>query len=397
MDDEQIKRLPKATPDIANDLSINAKNILSWLKIALFLFAASYFIDIPAKTSRNLFYVFYALPVIFFTIRERKHIRFPFDAHSVPVFVFFALAILGELLSIEGNLRDVIKHTIYLTILFSGVSYLAKHGGNLRWGFIILGFLSLAYLSFPLYKWVEALATEGISKRIHAYDLNVSRSSLLITFGLFSLWLFFLEPWLEKKSTRVMKSLVFFGVVLLTGMVAIIFQSRSTVIALGLFLIFYGIMQSYLWQVALMVVCIAGIVIATGFHDVLLERGMSYRGAIWEDALLRINRDCSWLTGCGSGGNYRFAGQFQNPHSAYIATLYYYGLPALIALLFLMYKTLSKGLREKNPYLALSAVGWGGAIASSTGFIDAPEPQWVYLWIPVFLTLASTPTNNHGS
>lgn len=371
--------------------------ITGWLGFAILVFGCSYFLDIPSKTSNTIFYTLFGLPVIFhvFTSAIRGRRMLPLSG-MLPLMTFLGLSILAETLSVEGTPFQTMKQSTYLVVLYVGIFLVSRQPTRLRLGLVIFGLASLAYFSFPIYEWTMAYTTTGISKRIHTYDLNVSRSSLLIAFGILSLWLFLLEPWATKMRRPLLGLAAFSGVVVAVGFVAVVFQSRSTLISLFLFLFCYGVMHAHRRQILLIILGLVTVAFLTGVHEVFLERGISYRGAIWQDALGRIGRDCNWLTGCGSGGSHLFAGQFLNPHSGYVATVYHHGVASLIALFVLMYQVFSKGIKEKSPYLLLSTVGWGGAIASSAGFIDSPQPQWIYLWIPVFLTLSSKPDDSHS-
>jgi len=370
------------------------KVLSAWLFIALCAFISSYYLDLPAKASNTIYYALFGLPVLFTIVRRRK--LFLLNKTALPFFIFLGLATIAEFLSIEGNPILLIKNSIYLIVLYAGIQYISTNTDGFRWLFAITGLLSVGYFFLPLYQWVERYLVTGHSQRIQIYQLNVSRSSLLIAFGMLSLWVLVVEPWLKRKQANALRPIAFFSTVAMVCLVAVVFQSRSTLVVLSLFLVCYGITRSYARQAALIALILAGIAFSTGLYDVFLERGISYRGEIWQDALTRVGLDCSWLTGCGSDGDYRFAGQFLNPHSGYVATLYYYGFPASVALFVLICQVFIKGMREKSPYLLLSTVGWGGAIASSGGFIHAPEPQWVYLWIPVFLTLASKPKDGNS-
>lgn len=371
--------------------------VSDWLGLAILIFGCSYLLDIPSKASNTIFYTLFGLPV-FFHISARairdKGISPP--SGMLPITVFLGLSILAETLSVEGAPLQILKQSTYLLVLYIGVALISSRAARLRLCLVIFGVASLVYFSLPIYEWVLAYATTGISKRIQSYDLNLSRSSLLIAFGILSLWLFLLEPWLTKMRRPLLTTAAFSGVVMVVGFAALVFQSRSTLISLFLFLICYGVMYSRYRQVLVIVLGLAAVALLAGVYDVLSERGTSFRGVIWQDALARIGRDCSWLTGCGSGGGYLFAGQFQNAHSGFVATVYHHGVPSLIALFALMYQVFSKGIKEKSPYLLLSTVGWGGAIASSAGFIDSPQPQWIYLWIPAFLTLSSNQDDSYS-
>lgn len=358
----------------------------SWFSVALFVFSLSYLLDLPSKVSRNVFYVLFAAPAVFFLLRNKNRIPRTANFPAVgAVFVFFAVAVTSEFFAREGAPWLLLKQSLYLAILYIGLSLGARSPSSIERFLTAFGIASLVYFLWPLYEWMRVYFSQGISARIQVYDLNVTRSSLLITFGILSLWLLKFEPWLADKKNKLLALASFLFVILAVGIVSIVFQSRSTLVALVLFLTLYGTMRKRYWEVALSSAVATLLIATTGLSQVFLERGISYRSAIWEDALVRIGSECSWLVGCGSGGTHLFAGQFVNPHSGYVATLYRHGSLATLALICLMMISFADGMRKKSPYFLLSTVGWGGGIASSTGFIDSPGPQWVYLWIPLFL------------
>lgn len=360
----------------------------SWFSVALFFYGASYLCDLSSKSSRNVFYVLFAIPAVIVLVRApRQTLRHMARSSCWALIALLITATSTELFSIEGTPADLLKQSFYFAILYVGLDRAAKAPTSLRLGLIFFGIASLIHFAIPLYEWASVYIASGLSTRAHPYELNLTRSSLLVTFGLISLWLFAVEPWIKTRPHRALGVVSLFILVLAICLVSVVFQSRLTLAALFLFLFLYGIMRKRYLEVLLSLAAALVITLTTGLYRVFLQRGISYRGAIWQDAFDRISSDCNWLLGCGSGGAHQFAGQFLNPHSGYVATVYYHGALTSVMLLVLIATSITSGIRNNSPYLMLSAVGWGGAIASSTGFITSPNPQWIYLWVPLILTL----------
>ena len=137
---------------------------------------------------------------------------------------------------------------------------------------------------------------------------------------------------------------------------------------------------------ALAAALLAGLVVALGWHEILLRRGLSYRLDIWQEAWHRIHDVCGVMQGCGDDG-YRFIGRLPHPHSAYFSMWYYYGLLPFLMTLAGMLWLMVRGVRLRSQWLLVAAVGWGGILTTTGGVIHSPEPYWVYFWMPTLVLL----------
>lgn len=357
-----------------------------YLCFALLLYMASYFAGVSSHFSNNLFYVLAGVPTLAFCVVRRA------DALGAlrrfwPVLLMFALAVVSELFAPEGDPLGVARSAAYLVVLALALHVAAANPRLMAAAFAMLGLSAAAFGAVAIAAWSLELASNASYVRVELAELNVTRASLLALFGVLALWLLLLEPILAARRAAFVRGAAFAVVTAFCVMLALAFQSRSSIVALMLFLCAYGLFERRFRLVAGVGLAAAALLLLTGLYEVLLLRGGSYRGEIWGDALRRLLDECSLLTGCGSAGGYLFYGRFQNPHSGYLATLYYHGMGTLAALLLVIGRAAYCGWKHKDRFALLLVIGLGGAIASSPGFIDAPEPQWVYFWIPLMLVL----------
>lgn len=101
----------------------------------------------PSKVSRNVFYVLFAIPVVFFLIRSAR--RIPRSVHCPVVcivFVFFALTVIGEFFALEGTPGVLAKQSLYLTVLYIGLSLTTRSPNSLQRFLTTFGIATLVLL-----------------------------------------------------------------------------------------------------------------------------------------------------------------------------------------------------------------------------------------------------------
>lgn len=358
----------------------------AYMCLALLLYMTSYFAGVSSRFSNNLFYLLAGVPTLAFAVMHPAAAKHALHRYW-PVLAMFALAVLSEVFAPEGDPVGIARAAGYLVVLGLALHVASANRRLITATFALFGGAAVVFGAAGLLVWgLEFLATDSFV-RVKLNELNVTRASLLVLFGVLALWLFALEPILASRRAAWLKAAAFSAITIFCVAVALVFQSRSSIVALILFLFAYGLFEGRLRLVVGVIVAIAGVLLVSGMYEILLQRGGSYRGEIWTDAFRRLLADCSIFTGCGSGGEYRFYGQFLNPHSGYLGTLYYHGVATLAAFALLVSVAARRAWSTNNRFVLLSLVGLGGAIASSPGFIDAPEPQWVYFWMPLMLAL----------
>jgi O-antigen ligase len=145
-----------------------------------------------------------------------------------------------------------------------------------------------------------------------------------------------------------------------------------------------------------------GLLLVEGGHDrPALERGDSYRLAIWQQFAARVAHR-PWLgEGILTDDTTQVAAQdagvaaltMNHPHSVYLATALYGGLPALGLLAALAASALWQGMlaarRGQPVWLLVLLVGLLCMLTDGDRLLHAPRGIWFYFWLPVGVLLAT--------
>ncbi|MFH1215302.1 MAG: O-antigen ligase family protein [Pseudomonadota bacterium] len=131
------------------------------------------------------------------------------------------------------------------------------------------------------------------------------------------------------------------------------------------------------------------------FNHFIFERGMSYRIEIWKIIFAKIKSAPIWGNGLNAENIVKMSdgNTFRNPHSVYIATLYYGGVVGLSLLVSLIGYAISKAMTFQNrqkQFIAVCTMGYGSLciIADIYTLIQHPKPFWIFFWFPIALCIA---------
>jgi O-antigen ligase len=144
-----------------------------------------------------------------------------------------------------------------------------------------------------------------------------------------------------------------------------------------------------------------GLVLVDGVHGWrAVERGDSYRLAIWQQFAARVAHR-PWLgEGVLTDDTTQIAARdagappltMNHPHSVYLATALYGGLPALGLLAALLAAALRQGVaaaRGGEPaWLLVLLVGLLCMLTDGDRLLHAPRGIWFYFWLPVGVLMA---------
>lgn len=351
-----------------------------WVYAGLFsIFCLAFYLPLSSKAINNIFYIGLALPGLIWLLckpRALKYLGRPFGW----MFVLLVLMVWVDASHAAG-----MKKALYLLLLF--VSCLLLEGyDRVRSLVTIFALVSVGILLFVAADWWWLWTQTGGWVRYGSFlgaPINPVYFSLLITSALVFLWLFHVEVWLERRSRLALLS----GLFLLTVAVLLcssIFQARSALLGFAAFFAGYLICKRMILPGLLLVLFLGLGLFVLGGHELLLERGTSYRPLIWQDAWSRLTGVCNVWLGCGADG-YLFLGQFQHPHSGYMAMLYRNGV--LGAALFILFGLafVWQGIRSR--WMLLALVGWGSLLTTTSGVLTSPQPLWIYFWLPTFMAI----------
>lgn len=151
-----------------------------------------------------------------------------------------------------------------------------------------------------------------------------------------------------------------------------------------------------------------GLLLVGGGHDrPALQRGDSYRLAIWQQFAARV-ADRPWLgegilTDDTTQVAARDAGAapltMNHPHNVYLATALYGGLPAVGLLAAVVAAALWQGVlmaRDGQPvWLLVLLVGLLCMLTDGDRLLHAPRGVWFYFWLPVGALIARQTADRH--
>lgn len=348
----------------------------------LFLFLVSFFAPLSAKGTNNIFYAGVGLPALLWWLcRPRVATRVFAVAPAV-----FALAA-GLVLWLAARDLSFLREGLYLLALYLACVMLERTRPGVEQAFAGFALVAVAMLACATVLWLQAYHADGIWVRVELWgqSANPVYAALLITSALVFGWMFVLEARLAAASRWAHAV----GLLVLTAacvLCAMIFQARSALLGFGLFIAAY-IVQRRLVGAGVVAAGTVVLVLAwSGLGQTLSERGLSYRLDIWADALRRVLADCNAVLGCGRD-DYRFAGEFFHPHSAYVSMFYHGGAVAAGLLLALLGLLFVQGWRVRSRWLLVALVGWGGVATATSGLVSSPRPLWVFFWVPTLMAL----------
>jgi hypothetical protein len=355
-----------------------------WLVFAgLFcVFCSAFYLPLSSKATNNIFYAGLALPALFWLLWRPAAL--PVLARA---FAWLAL-LLGAMVVLDAGDASGLKKGLYLMLFFVCCLMLEQW----RWGVsgcvTLFACFSIALLLFVLGDWLWIWSESGRWIRygsLWGQPINPVYFSMLISSALVFLWLFHVADWLECRS-RVALLAGFLLLSIAVLLCASIFQSRSTLLGYALFFGAYLLYKRVILHGLVLALALVALLFGLGGDELLNQRGLSYRPAIWLDAWLRVVNDCGLWLGCGSD-DYRFLGKFHHPHSGYLAMFYRNGM--LGALLFMLFAALFfwRTVRTRSRWMLLALLGWGSLLTTTNGVLTTPQPLWVYFWLPIFMAI----------
>lgn len=341
------------------------------------LFNLSFYIPVNPKP---VFYLGLMLPGLLWLLWRPVALPGYFKAFGLLLLPLAAIQLL--------NIRDVVEIKLWLFMVgFLACCLMVERG---EWGaarvYRLFAWFGVFALGYAVIEWLWVWHQSGQWIRYdHLFGrrMDPNNTSIFITSGLVFLWLTVAEPRLQQRSMPWLLA----GLVALSSLVllsAAVFQSRSTLVGFGLFMVVYIAMRK-MWGLGLLALSAVVVVgYLAGADHMLSQRGVSLRPQIWGDAWQRVVDTCGILLGCGDDG-YRFIGQYKHTHNLPLGILYSDGLigVALIGIFAFVY--VRDGAKLKSPWFLLSMIGVG-ALMTNTGWLLAPPKAfWAYFWIPILL------------
>lgn len=344
----------------------------------------------------KLFYATLALPTLVAVALQPSQLKQLLQQPFIKLFLMFSAYIMLSVLwaDTDETPLSMIKRPLYLLmLLFAAGLITLKHPGKLERMTqlaaviaVLCAGLSLGYFFY-----------EGASGRLSGYGALYNPLLSAHVFGFFCAY--WLSRWyLDDKFTSPLPLaalLILWGLLLYTG-------SRTPLVALSACMLWLAICQ---WKPRILLVTAAAIALGLvaqtlNLTDDLLTRGVSYRPAIWQEALQQL-QDNLWL-GLGythpqvfhvEGLDFALA----DTHNIELSVLFSGGIVGLaLWLLMYAYAMLYAWQRRQQPAVLIASTlvvfGFFAGLTEGSAFFSRPKEQWFLIWIPLAL-LAATRLN----
>jgi O-antigen ligase len=349
----------------------------------------------------KLFYVTLALPTLLAIALQPSTLKRLFEQPLIKLFLLFAAYIMLSVLwaGTDETLRSSIKRPLYLFMLLSAACLISfKHPGRLERSTEIAALLavfsaagSLAYFFY-----------QGAEGRLSGYGALYNPLLSAHVFGFFCAY--WLSRWyLDNKAAPLLPLValaLLWTLLIYTG-------SRTPLAALSACIVWLAICH---WRPRIWLLIVAAIGLALAAQalltlasepqtqvDNLLTRGLSFRPAIWQEALRQL-QDNLWL-GLGythpqifhvEGLDFDLA----DTHNIELSVLFCGGIVGLT--LWLMMYAYAMGYawqQRKHPAVLIASTlvvfGFVAGLTEGSAFFSRPKEQWFLIWIPLALLAAT--------
>lgn len=362
---------------------VAGKRFTLLLGICLLVFLVSFFLPISRKAANNIFYVGVALPtVIWLLLHPGALLAF------LRRYADVLLLLTGLVLLYAWRDPSDLKRLLYVLLLLASFVVLnARSEENCVRLFSAFAVVAMAVLIGSIVWWLWLYVSTGTWVRLQLWGgaENPVHAALMLSTMLAFVWLYHVDPRMVGRPAPWRYSAIILFVVL--GLLCtMVFQARSAIAGLLVFLLGYLVWRRMLLGGLLIILGVLAVSWGLGLQALLMERGVSFRLAIWQDVLDRVTHHCGLLLGCEPSG-YRFLGQFYHPHNTYLSLFYRTGVVGGLLFATFMLVFFWVAARGRSRWLLVSLIGWGAMLSSGSGIFSSPQPLWVYFWCPVLLAL----------
>lgn len=339
----------------------------------------------------KLFYIFLAAPTLVMLIKHRDLLK---PLVSNPLFLAFLAFSVYTLLSIawsdtDNSTSSLLKRPLYIAMLLmaAGIICLRSPGQLEQWTRLSALLIAMAAALSLVFFIYNNPAFSG--RRFAGYGALYNPLLTAHVFGAFAA--FWLATWFQARSAfspvPVICLVIMCAAVLATG-------SRTPLIgllgALG-WLVVVGDRQRAWLAAGALVLALIGVALL--YPEAITQRGVSWRPAIWMDALRQISEH-PWL---GHGFDSPMtviipgrAGTLADPHNIELGVLYAGGIVGL-ALWLILYGLAFyfSWVYRKHPAVTIAATwlifGFCSGLTEGSAFMSRPKEHWFLIWIPMAL------------
>lgn len=344
----------------------------------------------------KLYYATLAAPTLIALALQPRQLSSLLRQPLIILFLLFAayIALSAQWANSDESSLSASKRALYiLMLLFAAALISLKQPGRLERvneiAAVIAALcagLSLAYFFY-----------EGAVGRLSGYGALYNPLLSAHVFGFFCAY--WLSRWhLEEQAAPLLPLLalaILWALLIFTG-------SRTPLLALSACVLWLAMCQ---WKPRILVVialAIGLLVVAQSLRltEDLLTRGVSYRPAIWQEALRQIQASPWFGLGYGHPQVFRVEGldfALADPHNIELAVLFCGGVVGLTLWLLIYGYAMSYAWQQRRQPAVLIAstlvvFGFVAGLTEGEAFFSRPKEHWFLIWIPLAL-LASTRLN----
>jgi hypothetical protein len=355
-----------------------------WLLVVGFTaFYLLNFLPVSHQSTSNVFYFLCALPSLIWCARHKDQL-WSWMRYIWPLGLFLLSILMAMVL--KGEIAEA-KPCLYV-LLLSAVAYTLAHLDERRLSQLgmAVAMIALSIVVWSSYIWLESFILSGKVQRILLWEeKNPLHTAMLIVFALVWLWEFKADSYFQGRSKQ-LYAMALLGFLILIIWTTLVFQGRSALLGIGVYLALKLWISNYRWYMICGVILAALLTWVTDLYVAFLVRGLSYRPEIWMDAWTRLSQECGVLLGCGKD-NYLFVGRWTHAHSAYLMQFYEYGLVVILPFALFALKFFRDGMRYHSRWMLVAAVGWGSVLTTTAGLVTSYKAYWIYFWIPTLMSM----------
>ncbi|WP_256674082.1 O-antigen ligase family protein [Pseudomonas tumuqii] len=362
-----------------------------WLVLGYLVLLTGLFWVANGSLFTKLYYGLIAVPALFALIVAPHNLRLILREPVVLVFLVFSAWLLFSLswTQADDGLGGLAKRPLYVFMMFAACTLIACKDEQLLLKALRIGAMlaALAALINLYFYFTSPAAGERL------IGTGALRNPLLTSHVLGFFCTYWIAAWLTRSERHdwlpIMLALPLLAALLATG-------SRTPLLALVL---------TSLWMLPMIgrraLYLIATLALAAGIcmvmaPDLLLQRGLSFRPQLWNEAIRQASEQL-WI---GHGYDSQFAFNIKglgvtlnDPHNVELAVLLELGLVGLSLWLLMYGVTLLRCLQQRhagNFQLASALIVYGLAAGLSEGsnFLSRPNENWFLIWIPLSLVAA---------
>lgn len=341
----------------------------------------------------KLFYVMLAAPTLIALLMQPGLLKPLLHQPLVRLFLLFASYILLSILwaDTDETLLSSAKRPLNILMLFAAAALInLKAPGKLERMTLLAACTAVICAALSLLYYLY----NGAAERFSGYGALYNPLLSAHVFGFFCAY--WLSRWHLGKNALALPLIaalaILWTVLIFTG-------SRTPLVALSACFAWLGIThwKQRLWPIIVAAISLALAIQALQPSSDLIVRGMSYRPAIWQEALRQIQASPWFGLGYTHPQIFRVPGldfALADTHNIELGILFCGGVVGLsLWLMIYAYAMLYAWQRSQDPAVLVASTlvvfGFVAGLTEGSAFFSRPKEHWFLIWIPLALLAAT--------